>query len=186
MNVGEKARPQDSTNQGRVLILAGDGKGKTTAALGTALRCAGHGMRALVVQFIKSRAGGEHAAAQKLGGLLEIRLAGAGFLPPEGEPPPQDAVAAAEEALRQGADALGSGRYELVVLDEVLYALRRGLIGAEDVRHAVSSRTDGVHAILTGDGPWEELADLADTITRLSNVQHALERGRPADRGIEF
>mgnify|MGYP006283371163 FL=1 len=177
---------ENTPRAGRVLILIGDGKGKTTSALGTALRCVGHGMRVLVVQFVKNRPCGEHAAAGKLGKLLEIRLAGTGFLPAEGKPLPEKAVEAAQSALRQAAHALASGRFGLVVLDEVLYALRRGLIAADDIRHAVTDRAEGVHVILTGDGPWEDLADLADTVTRMGNVRHAMENGRPPDPGIEF
>ncbi|MHC4481192.1 MAG: cob(I)yrinic acid a,c-diamide adenosyltransferase [Planctomycetota bacterium] len=173
-------------SEGRVLILTGEGKGKTTSALGTALRAVGHGMRVLVVQFVKGRFCGEHAAAERLGGLLEIRAVGTGFIEDPGPEEMRDAARAARDALRQAADALAAGDYGLVVLDEVLYAVERGLVGAEGVRRAVGAREPRVHVILTGRGPWERFADLADTVTDMACIRHAYGAGRPATRGIEF
>ncbi|MFO8008428.1 MAG: cob(I)yrinic acid a,c-diamide adenosyltransferase [Candidatus Brocadiia bacterium] len=170
--------------KGRILILAGDGKGKTTSALGTALRAAGHGMRVLIVQFVKGRPAGEHVALDRLDADVETRLCGTGFIDPDA--PGLEAGQGARSGLQRAAAELAGGTWDMVVLDEALYALRLGLFEAGALRSAVTGRADGVHVILTGNGPYRELADLADTITEMRNVRHAHEEGVPPTAGIEL
>ncbi len=169
---------------GRVLILAGDGKGKTTSALGTALRAAGHGMRVLIVQFVKRRPAGEHVALDRLDADVQIRLCGTGFV--DVDAPGPEAARAAQRGLDEAATELATGGWHMVVLDEVLYAVRIGLLEPDAVRQAVASRGEGVHVILTGNGPYGGLADLADTVTEMRKVRHAYDEGVPATPGIEF
>jgi cob(I)alamin adenosyltransferase len=170
----------------RVLILTGPGKGKTTSALGTALRAVGHGMRVLFIQFVKAEECGEHRAAERLGGLLEMRPAGTGFIDTSDPECMADAREAAEKALSEAAAALASGDYGLVVLDEVVFALDAGLVAAEAVRGAVQARAPGTHVILTGRGDAGGLTDLADTVTRMDEVKHAHACGAGTTPGIEF
>ncbi|MDI6795043.1 MAG: cob(I)yrinic acid a,c-diamide adenosyltransferase, partial [bacterium] len=109
-------------NSGRILIFTGEGKGKTTAALGMAFRACGHGMQALVIQFIKNEAGtGEIAAGKHLPGL-EIIQTGQGFVPPETDPQFSRHQKAAQEGLCLAAEAIKSRKYDLIVLDEICTA----------------------------------------------------------------
>jgi len=170
---------------GRVLIFTGKGKGKTTAALGTALRAVGHGMRVLVVQFVKERETGEHVAARRLAPELEIRPTGTGFLQQDAASRGR-AARAAQDALRNVADELAAGEYNLVVLDEILFAAAEELVEPGAVAAAVRARAPGVHVILTGRGGAGELGELADTVTRMDCVKHAFEQGIDATEGIEL
>jgi len=174
------------SNTGRILIFTGCGKGKTTAALGTALRAAGRQMRVLIIQFIKERCTGEHEALERLHDLIEVRRRGTGFLPENDEEGMEKARAAARAALQEAAEELSAGQYGMVVLDESLYAIERGLLDADAVREAICARAPGVHVVLTGRGHCEELAELADTITEMKCVKHAFQSGRAATKGIEF
>jgi cob(I)alamin adenosyltransferase len=171
---------------GRILILTGDGKGKTTSALGTALRAVGHGMQVLFVQFVKAQRCGEHAAAEMLGGALEMRPAGSGFLDESNPDSVARAQAEAQAALAQVATDMRGDRYGLVVLDEVLFAVAKGLVEADAVREALGRRRPDLHVILTGRGGAGSFEGLADTITNMQSAKHGFERGGAAVKGVEF
>jgi len=171
---------------GRILIFAGKGKGCTTAALGSALRAVGHGMKTLVIQFVKHRRCGEHEAAKRLAPELEIRLMGSGFLHPEDSESMEEARRSAGEALETARRVLRQGEHDMVILDEVLFAISSGLISAEEVLQAIEAREPRVHVILTGHSVPPKLAELADTVTEFSCVKHAFHQGTKATRGLEF
>jgi cob(I)alamin adenosyltransferase len=155
-----------------VLAFTGDGKGKTTAALGCVMRAAGHGMTCLVLQFVKNRETGEHRIVRNLNPNVVIRAMGSGFIR-EGD------AEAMEEARRQAAEALDAaraamayGRWDVVVLDEVLYAASKSLVSPGEVKRGIERRAPGTHVILTGRNAPDELLELADTVTEMRNVKH--------------
>jgi cob(I)alamin adenosyltransferase len=171
---------------GRLLIFTGDGKGKTTAALGMALRGGGHGQKVLILQFIKANQySGELAALQHIPGV-EVRQTGLGFLPPPEDPRFEEHRRAAKQALQQAEDILGSCVYDLIILDEVVTAVTKKLLTAEDVTAALGHRNGKGVLVLTGRGAGSELLALADTVTEMKNIKHGYQTGWKAQEGVEF
>jgi cob(I)alamin adenosyltransferase len=173
--------------QGLVIIHTGAGKGKTTAALGTAMRAAGNGMRVLVLQFLKgSWHYGELDAAERFNGDLVIRQMGRGFVKVGGaETDPED-LRMVEEAWQEAIREMQSGEWDLVVLDEINYTIGYGMLDPQAVVDALKSRAPMLHVILTGRNAHPLLVELADTVTEMREVKHAYTRGILAQRGIEF
>jgi cob(I)alamin adenosyltransferase len=172
--------------EGRILIITGDGKGKTTAALGMALRAHGHGIPVAIIQFVKSDVQtGEFTALSRLPGV-EIFVTGRGFVPPETDPAFQEHRRAAEEGLRIASEAASSGRYGLVILDEGCYAVVRNLIPEEIVLRLLKEAAPGVTVVLTGRGATEKLIAAADTVSDIRSVKHGFDAGRKATKGVEF
>lgn len=173
--------------QGLILINTGPGKGKTTAALGTALRAAGNGMRVLVLQFLKgSWHYGELDSIARLAPEMEIRQLGRGFVKVGGaEADPED-LQMVEDAWTLSAKEIASGEWDLIVLDEILYAISYGMLDANRVADALTNRPPMLHVILTGRNAARELVALADTVTEMREVKHAYQKGILAQRGIEF
>ena len=170
----------------RVLIFTGPGKGKTTAALGMALRASGHGLRTLVIQFIKSDAStGELAAAKSLP-HFEIEQHGLGFLPSAKSPKFPTHRAAAARGLERARAALASGKYGLLILDEICNAVAHGVLEEEPVCALVASAPASCVLVLTGRGATERLRALADTVTEMTCVKHGMEAGWSAQKGVEF
>ncbi|MCX5655116.1 MAG: cob(I)yrinic acid a,c-diamide adenosyltransferase [Planctomycetota bacterium] len=168
---------------GLVIVNTGDGKGKTTAALGMAMRAVGHGMRVAFVQFVKAWSVGEHEAAGRLAPELEVFRMGKGFV--VGEATPEHRTAA-HEALEFVRKCLTAGRYEVVVADEVLTAAGLGLVTQEDVESLLADRPHDVHLVLTGRGAWDALVAKADMVTEMRLIKHPYDKGMAAQEGIEF
>ncbi|HWA95266.1 MAG TPA: cob(I)yrinic acid a,c-diamide adenosyltransferase [Terracidiphilus sp.] len=176
-----------SSRRGLILINTGAGKGKTTAALGTALRAFGCGMRVLVLQFLKgSWHYGELDAIGALGPDFVIKQLGRGFVKVGGaETDPED-IRLVQEAWAEARAAILSGEWDLVVLDEINYAISYGMLQPEVVAEALRQRPEMVHVILTGRNAHPILVELADTITEMREVKHAYQKGILAQRGIEY
>ena len=170
----------------RILIFTGDGKGKTTAALGMALRASGHDMRTLVLQFCKSDASTGEVAALQASDCIELVQTGLGWVPEPTDPEFRRHRAAAEEGLRRAKDAIASGRYRLVILDEACYAVSRGLIEETAVIEALKAAPSDCCIVLTGRGATPGLIGLADTVTEMRCVKHGHASGRKAQKGVEF
>lgn len=173
--------------QGLLIIHTGAGKGKTTAALGTAMRAAGNGMRVLVLQFLKgSWHYGELDAAERFHGDLVIRQMGRGFVKVGGaETDPED-LRMVQEAWQEAVREMQSGEWDLIVLDEINYAIGYGMLDAQAVADALKERPQMLHVILTGRNAHPSLVELADTVTEMREVKHAYTHGILAQRGIEF
>ena len=169
----------------RILIFTGDGKGKTTAALGMALRAAGHGIRTRVIQFIKADATvGELRALPQLQ-QVEIVQTGLGFVPnPTATAWPKH-QAGAGEGLRLAKAAMADARFGLVILDEICVAVALGLLKEDDVIAAVRQAHPGNRVVLTGRGATPGLIALADTVTNMQCVKHGFQAGIPAQEGVE-
>jgi cob(I)alamin adenosyltransferase len=175
-----------TTRKGRVLVNTGDGKGKTTAALGLALRAVGQGLRVLIVQFIKGKwPTGELQAMGRLAPELTVMTMGRGFTW-QHENLEADRTAALEawEVCRR---ALMSGEYDLVVMDEINYAIAYGLLDVAEVVASLLERRPEVHVLLTGRDAHEDIIAVADTVTEMRLIKHAFtDEGTKAMRGIEY
>jgi cob(I)alamin adenosyltransferase len=168
---------------GLVIVNTGDGKGKTTAALGMAMRAVGHNLRVAFVQFVKAWSVGEHEAAARLGPNLEIFRMGRGFVVGE---PTAEHRRAAHDALEFVRQCLRGGRYEMVVADEVLTAVGLKLVAPEEVESLLPDRPPEVHLVLTGRGAWDALIEKADLVTDMRLVKHPYEKGVMGQEGVEF
>ncbi len=167
-----------------VIVNTGDGKGKSTAAFGTALRAVARGWKVCVVQFIKSDRWkvGERDAATRLG--IEWWTVGDGFTWDSHNMERTEAIA--REAWRVAKDKIASGDYGLVVLDEVTYPMTWGWIPIDEVVGAIRSRPPTVNVIATGRDAPPELVESADTVSEVRSVKHAFDSGVRAIRGIDF
>ena len=190
------ATTPETTRRGLILINTGPGKGKTTAALGTAFRAAGNGMRVLFLQFLKgSWHYGELDAAEALNRALGgssatpnfvIKQLGRGFVKVGGaETDPED-IRLVEAAWAESAAAILSGDWDLVVLDEINYAIGYHMLAPEAVADVLRRKPEMTHVILTGRNAHPLLVELADTVTEMREVKHAYQRNILAQRGIEF
>ncbi|MHC4201413.1 MAG: cob(I)yrinic acid a,c-diamide adenosyltransferase [Planctomycetota bacterium] len=169
---------------GLVHVLTGRGRGKTTSALGLALRAWGTGARVSFVQFVKAkRDTGESTAAAVLGERFRFLTMGTGCA--RGEPTPEDREAASR-ALEEVEGAARSGGSDLVVADEILIALKMGLVARADIERVVESARGKVELVLTGRDAPEWLRELADYWTDMSEVKHPLSTGTRARRGVEY
>lgn len=171
--------------KGLLIVNTGNGKGKTTAALGQTMRTLGHGFNVCFVQFIKgSWKYGELESVKKFAGQLDFHVTGKGFTFRSNDLEEDKKKAREGWTLAKG--ALADGKYFLVVLDELTYLMNFGVIPAAEVMEAIGNRPENMHVIVTGRDAPPELIDAADLVTEMTEVRHPLASGVKGQRGIEF
>jgi cob(I)alamin adenosyltransferase len=170
--------------RGTIQLYTGDGKGKTTAALGAALRAVGHGYRVVMIQFMKGRLYGELEAAKKLEGFT-IEQHGRDEFVDSKNPDPIDRELAAA-GWRRAEELVRRGEADVLILDEINVAVAFGLIELERVLALMKNKPPGLELILTGRYAPEAMIELADTVTEMREIRHHYERGVAAREGIEY
>lgn len=177
--------------KGVVQIYTGNGKGKTTAAFGLALRAAGHGNKVLIYQFLKpaSLETGERIALHE--NTLDIRIEALDIpwdmsASWEDEPAVAEMRKAIAEVLARIAEMAQNRLYDVLILDEIVFCLSKGLAKLEDVKKIIEQRYPSVELILTGRGATDELIKLADLVMEMNCIKHPFDTGLPARRGIEY
>lgn len=177
---------QENT-QGLLIVHTGNGKGKTTCALGLMMRAAGQELSCCMIQFMKSRNDryGEHVSAEKLG--IEVHTMGDGFTW-DTRNPEQDRQTA-RNTWNLCVDKLRSGDYDMLVLDELVYVLSYEMLPVDEVLaeiRATRERQPSIHIVVTGRDAPKELIEAADLVTEMTEVKHPFQAGIRAQKGIEF
>ncbi|NIM99073.1 MAG: cob(I)yrinic acid a,c-diamide adenosyltransferase [candidate division Zixibacteria bacterium] len=173
--------------KGLVIVFTGDGKGKTTAALGMGLRAAGHGMKTLIIQFVKSyKRYGELKFVRKYNCGIQIKTMGKGYVKMKGDVHPfQEHVKAAKRTLEFAREQIQSRKFQLVVLDEINVALDKRLLTTKEVTDLIKQKPPSLHLVLTGRNAPRKLIQLADLVSEVKEIKHPFRKGILAQKGIE-
>jgi len=182
-----------TSRRGLIIVNTGNGKGKTTASLGVALRALGQGWRVLVIQFFKGDwpvVFGELEMAKRLAPQFEVLQLGKGFVKHMGDTKPfEEHLAAAKDALRIAREKITSGAYDLIVLDEIIYAIDYAgvqLVSLDDILALLDAKPPRLHLVLTGRGAPQALIDRADLVTEMREIKHPWQQKIPAQVGIDY
>jgi cob(I)alamin adenosyltransferase len=173
------------TANGLVIVITGNGKGKTTSAFGQALRAIGQGYKVFVLQFMKGRKYGEFIAAEKYLPRLTIRMSGLDSFVMRDSPAAID-IELAQKGLAAAQKAINSGKYDMVILDEINVALDFKLIDLQEVIDIIKNKPAGLDLILTGRYAPPEIIELADTVSEVQEVKHHYNKGIKDRAGIEY
>jgi len=169
--------------KGYIQVYTGNGKGKTTAALGLALRAAGAGLRVFFAQFMKGTQSSEVIALEKLSSHITIKQYGSdNFI--DYTPNEQD-ISAAQQGLKEVREAILSGSYQVIVLDEANVAIRYNLFSVEAVLDLIRIKPDDVELVITGRDAIPAIIEAADLVTEMKEAKHYFQKGIPARTGIE-
>ena len=173
--------------KGLIIVHTGDGKGKTTAAIGIALRAVGHNFKVLMAQFIKgSWHYGELTAVKKLSPYFEIVPLGKGFVSLKEEEPDPENIRIVESAWNFCKERITSGIYDIIILDEINYVIYYKLLSVEKVLNIVINKPENLHLILTGRNAHPKILEIADLVTEMKEIKHPFKKGIKAQKGIEF
>jgi cob(I)alamin adenosyltransferase len=175
----------ENKNNGLLMVFTGNGKGKTTAALGLAFRALGHGQRVAVIQFIKgSWQYGELKSAERFSDLLDFYVMGRGFTW-KSDDLDRD-IASARTAWDLACKTMAENRHRLVILDELTYLVTYKMITENDLLAGLAARPPEMHVVVTGRGATEGLMAAADLVTEMREIKHPFHAGVKAQQGIEF
>ncbi len=173
---------------GLIVVLTGEGKGKTTSALGMVLRAVGHGMKVCIIEFMKGDMyAGELDGLKMLGSKVEVHLMGKGFCGIQGNPYPyKEHRANAQDAVRLAREKISSGAFDMVILDEVNNAVRLRLVDLPQVMDLIELKPPLVHLILTGRDAHPDIVERADTVSEVREIKHAFRKDIEPQKGIDF
>ncbi|NTV15505.1 MAG: cob(I)yrinic acid a,c-diamide adenosyltransferase, partial [Desulfobulbaceae bacterium] len=170
--------------RGVIIINTGNGKGKSTAAFGQALRVAGHNLPVCIIQFIKGQwLTGEAQAVKRLGDNIELHVCGTGFTWQAADR--TEVVAAAQAGWRLAQEKINSGRYRLVVLDELTYPINYGMLSEQEVVATLLARPPGLDIVITGREAGAALVAAADLVSEMREIKHPYQQGVAARLGVE-
>lgn len=175
----------EKLNKGYIHIYTGNGKGKTTAAIGQAVRAAGFGLKTFMIQFMKEYPYNEINALIKLKEWIEVVQCGKDDFVFRKELPPNDEIQKVKNGLNDAKEKMLSGNYDLIILDEVCVSIYFKLFTTNEILRFVKSKPDNVALILTGRYCPQELIDAADLVTEMHEVKHYYQKGVLARKGIE-
>ena len=178
----------DMSKDGLVIVYTGNGKGKTTAALGLAMRAIGYEHKVCMLQFIKgSWHYGEMDSSKKLGPNFELIAVGKGFVGIlDDNSPREEHEKYAVEALKICREKIFSEKYNVVILDEVNYAIKLGLIDVQEIIKIIKEKPSSLDLVLTGRDAKEEIIELSDLVTEMKEIKHPFKSGIKAKKGIDF
>ena len=182
----EKLVPKEP--RGLVVVITGHGKGKTTTALGLAVRACGHGMRICIIQFMKGDLySGERDGVKKMDCAIEMHATGKGFCGIQGNPYPyREHRQNAQDAAALAREKMASGDYDLIILDEVNNALHLKLVDLEQILSLIREKPPLVHLVLTGRDAHPAVIELADTVSEVVEIKHAYRKGIEPQPGIDY
>ena len=174
--------------KGLVVVITGHGKGKTTTALGIAVRACGHDMRVSIIQFMKGDLyAGEWDGVKKMGCQVELIPTGKGFCGIQGNPYPyQEHRKNAQDAIQLARQKMDSGQYDILILDEINNALHLRLVDLEQVLEIIQRKPPFMHLILTGRDAHPQVIELADTVSEITEIKHAYRKGIEPQPGIDY
>ena len=181
-------RIEPKERKGLIVVITGPGKGKTTSALGMAVRACGHGMKVCIIQFMKGDLyAGEWDGIRKMDCDIELFATGKGFCGIRGNPYPwAEHRANAQDAIDLVHEKMTSGGFDLIILDEINNALKLKLVDLEQLLEIIRSKPPLIHLVLTGRDAHPQVIELADTVSEILEIKHAFRKGIDPQPGIDY
>lgn len=181
-------RLEPKVNKGLIVVITGDGKGKSTSALGMALRACGHGMRVCIIQFMKGDLySGEWDGIKRMDCAIELHATGKGFCGIQGNPYPwAEHRANAQDAIDLVREKMAAGAFDLLILDEINNAVKLKLVDLDQLLDIIGAKPPLMHLVLTGRAAHPSVIELADTVSEVREIKHAYQQGIEPQPGIDY